>query len=412
MSAKVAIRTYLVGGAVRDALLGVQARERDWVVTGATPETLTDQGYRQVGASFPVFLHPGNQEEYALARTERKQGQGYHGFTVDFHPGVTLEQDLERRDLTINAIAQDEEGNLIDPFNGQRDLRDRWLRHVSPAFSEDPLRVLRVARFAARFAGLGFRVHPDTMALMQQMGRDGEIDHLVAERSWTEIAGGLTAQHPGVFLQVLRDSGALAVLLPEVDVLFGIPQDERYHPEIDTGLHVQMTLDYAASQHYPAEVLFALLLHDLGKGLTPKELWPSHHRHETQGLPLVREVCQRLKAPVVYRELAERVCELHLLVHRAQELQAKTLLQLLEAADLFRRPERLQPLLQACESDYRGRLGLQQRPYPQARMVSKALDAAAAVKVADIDTSGLSGSDIGEALHAARVQAIAAALQP
>ena len=411
MSAKVVTRTYLVGGAVRDALLGLQVQERDWVVTGATPESLAEQGYRQVGASFPVFLHPETHEEYALARTERKQGRGYHGFTVDFHPGVTLEQDLERRDLTINAMARDEQGKLIDPFHGQSDLGDRWLRHVSPAFSEDPLRVLRVARFAARFAALGFRVHPDTLALMQQMSCDGEIDHLVAERSWTEIVGGLSAQHPGVFLQVLRDSGALAVLLPEVDKLFGIPQDERYHPEIDTGLHVQMTLDYAASQQYSAEVRFALLLHDLGKGLTPEKLWPSHHQHETKGLPLVREVCQRLKAPVVYRELAERACELHLLVHRAQELQAKTLLQLLEAADLFRRPERLQPLLQACESDYRGRLGLQTRPYPQAAIVSKALDVAAAVKVADIDTAGLSGSDIGEALHAARVQAIAAALQ-
>ncbi len=412
MTAQAATRTYLVGGAVRDALLGVKPRERDWVVTGATPEALTEQGFRQVGASFPVFLHPETQEEYALARTERKQGQGYHGFTVDFHPGVTLEQDLERRDLTINAIAQDEQGNLIDPFNGQNDLRDRWLRHVSPAFSEDPLRVLRAARFAARFAGLGFRVHPDTMALMQQMTRDGEADHLVAERSWIEIAGGLSAQHPSVFLQVLRDSGALAVLLPEVNALFGIPQDERYHPEIDTGLHTQMTLDYAASRQYPTEVRFALLLHDLGKGMTPHESWPSHHQHETRGLPLVREVCQRLKVPVAYRELAERVCELHLLVHRAKELQPKTLLKLLEAADLFRRPERLQPLLQACESDYRGRLGLQQRPYPQAAIVAKALEAAAAVKAGDIDTFGLAGSAIGEALHAARVNAIAAALQP
>jgi len=407
-----ATRTYLVGGAVRDALLGMKPQERDWVVTGATPETLTEQGYRQVGASFPVFLHPETQEEHALARTERKQGHGYHGFTVDFHPGVTLEQDLERRDLTINAIAQDEQGKLIDPFNGQADLRDRWLRHVSPAFSEDPLRVLRVARFAARFAGLGFRVHPDTMALMQQMTREGEVDHLVAERSWTEIVGGLSAPNPSVFLQVLRESGALAVLLPEVDALFGVPQDKRHHPEIDTGLHVQMTLDYAASQEFPTEVRFALLLHDLGKGLTPQALWPSHHQHETQGLPLVREVCQRLKAPVAYRELAERVCELHLLVHRAAELQPKTLLKLLETADLLRRPERLQLLLQACESDYRGRLSLQQRPYPQAGIVSRALDAALAVKAGDMDISGLSGSEIGQTLHSARVHAIAAALQP
>ncbi|HET6566061.1 MAG TPA: multifunctional CCA addition/repair protein, partial [Xanthomonadales bacterium] len=290
-------RTYLVGGAVRDELLGLKPRERDWVVTGATPESLVQQGFRQVGASFPVFLHPESKEEFALARTERKQGHGYHGFSVDFHPGVTLEQDLQRRDLTINAMARDEQGKLIDPYNGQADIEARWLRHVSPAFSEDPLRVLRVARFAARFANLGFRVHPETMALMQAMSRDGELDHLVAERSWAEIHGGLSASRPGVFLQVLHDCGALAVILPEVDKLFGVPQDERYHPEIDTGLHVQMTLDYAASQQYPAEVRFALLLHDLGKGLTPKTDWPSHHQHESTGLPLVSEVCHRLKAP-------------------------------------------------------------------------------------------------------------------
>ncbi len=399
---------YLVGGAVRDELLGLTPRERDWVVTGATPESLIEQGYRQVGASFPVFLHPETQEEYALARTEKKQGHGYHGFTVDFHPGVTLQQDLERRDLTINAIARDAEGHLIDPFNGQADLQAGLLRHVSPAFSEDPLRVLRVARFAARLAHLGFKVHPDTLALMQQMCRDGEIDHLVAERCWIELEGGLAAASPGVFLQVLRDSGALAVLLPEVDALFGVPQDERHHPEIDTGLHVQMTLDYAASQQYPAEVRFALLLHDLGKGLTPQDQWPSHHQHETEGVALVRQVCERFKVPTAHRELAERVCELHLRVHRAEELKPKTLLKLLEAADLLRRPERLPLLLQACESDYRGRLGLERRPYPQAGIIARALDAALAVKIIDIDTTGLIGSEIGQALHAARVVAIEA----
>ncbi len=402
-------RTYLVGGAVRDELLGITPHERDWVVTGATPESLVKQGYRQVGASFPVFLHPESKEEYALARTERKQGHGYHGFSVDFHPSVTLEQDLQRRDLTINAMARDEQGLLIDPFHGQADIEARWLRHVSPAFSEDPLRVLRVARFAARFADLGFRVHPETLALMQDMSREGELDHLVAERSWAEIAKGLSASRPGVFLQVLHDCGALKVILPEVDVLFGIPQDERYHPEIDTGLHVQMTLDYAARQQYPLEVRFALLLHDLGKGLTPRDQWPGHHRHESAGLPLVREVSHRLKAPTACRELAERVCELHLRVHRAGELAPKALLKLLEAADLLRRPERLQPLLQACESDYRGRLGLEQRPYPQAGIVAAALDAARAVRAADLDTS-FTGPQLGEALAAARIRAIAAAV--
>jgi tRNA nucleotidyltransferase (CCA-adding enzyme) len=403
-------KIYLVGGAVRDGLLGLKPRERDWVVTGATPESLQQQGFRQVGASFPVFLHPETQEEYALARTERKQGHGYHGFTVDFHPGVSLEQDLERRDLTVNAMAQDEQGQLIDPYHGQRDIEARVLRHVSPAFAEDPLRVLRVARFAARFADLGFTVHPETLALMQQMTRVGEIDHLVAERSWAEIESGLATSRPSVFLQVLRDCGALAVLLPEVDALFGIPQDERYHPEIDTALHVQMTLDYAASHQYPTEVRFALLLHDLGKALTPTEQWPSHHQHETQGLPLVREVCQRFKVPTAYRELAERVCELHLRCHRAQEMQAKALLKFLEAADLLRRPERLQPLLQACESDYRGRLGLERRPYPQAGIVAAALYAAQEVKTADLNTEGLSGLEIGQALHAARIAAIGRAI--
>ncbi len=405
-------KTYLVGGAVRDGLLGVQPRERDWVVTGATPESLQQQGFRQVGASFPVFLHPQTQEEYALARTERKQGHGYHGFTVDFHPGVTLEQDLERRDLTINAIAQDEQGNLIDPFHGQSDIEARVLRHVSPAFSEDPLRVLRVARFAARFAALGFTVHPETMALMQKMVRDGEIDHLVAERSWAEIEGGLSATRPSVFLQVLHDCGALAVLLPEVDALFGIPQDARYHPEIDTGLHVQMTLDYAASQQYTNEVRFALLLHDLGKALTPESELPSHHQHEALGLPLVSQVCERLKTPTAYRELAERVCDLHLRCHRAHEMGAKALFKFLDAADLLRRPERLQPLLQACESDYRGRLGLQQRPYPQAGIIAAALHAAQAVKTADLNIEGLSGLEIGEALNAARIKAISRAISP
>jgi tRNA nucleotidyltransferase (CCA-adding enzyme) len=358
-----------------------------------------------------VFLHPQSNEEYALARTERKQGHGYHGFTVDFHPGVTLEQDLERRDLTINAIAKDEQGNLIDPWKGQADIEARLLRHVSPAFSEDPLRVLRVARFAARFAPLGFRVHPDTMQLMRQMTLDGEINHLVAERSWSEIVKGLSAAKPSVFVQVLRDCGALKVLLPEVDALFGIPQDERYHPEIDTGLHVQMTLDFAAEQGWNAEVRFALLLHDLGKAMTPADQWPGHHEHESLGLPAVRAVCQRLKVPTAFRELAERVCELHLRCHRAEELKPPALLKLLEAADLLRRPERLQPMMQACEADYRGRMNLQDRPYPQAGVIAAALQAALAVKTSDLATAEqlaeMSGREIGQAMHEARIRAIA-----
>ena len=397
---------YLVGGAVRDELLGLEVRERDWVVTGSTPEALLKRGYRQVGASFPVFLHPETAEEYALARTERKQGHGYHGFSVDFHPGVSLEEDLERRDLTINAMARDARGGLIDPFGGQEDLDKRLLRHVSPAFTEDPLRVLRVARFAARFSHLGFLVDAGTLQLMRDITASGELQHLAEERCWSELIGGLSAQTPSVYLDVLRECGALAVLLPEVDRLFGVPQPEQYHPEIDTGVHVQMTLDYAARQGYSAGVRFALLLHDLGKGLTAPEEWPSHHDHEKTGLPLVRDVCARLRAPTAFRDLAVIVSELHVLCHRAEELRPSRLLALLEQADLLRRPERLEPFLQACESDFRGRKGLEQRPYPQTNTVKAALEAVAAVKPASMELEGLSGEQIGLKIREARIEAI------
>ena len=285
---------YLVGGAVRDEILGVPHKERDWVVVGGTPDELLNRNFRQVGASFPVFLHPETGEEYALARTERKQGHGYHGFAVDFHPGVTLEEDLSRRDLTINAMARDEDGQLIDPFGGQRDLEQRVLRHVSPAFGEDPLRVLRVARFAARFAEFGFQVHGSTMELMREMVASGELEHLVPERVWAEFADAMSSSQPDVFIRVLRECGALAVLLPEVDCLFGVPQPEKYHPEIDTGIHVLMTMNLAARLGGPAEVVFALLLHDLGKGLTSPDLLPSHVGHEKSGVSLVNKVCARL----------------------------------------------------------------------------------------------------------------------
>ena len=399
---------YLVGGAVRDELLGLEVGERDWVVTGSSPESLLRRGYRQVGASFPVFLHPESGEEYALARTERKQGHGYHGFSVDFHPGVTLEEDLERRDLTINAMARDSHGQLIDPFGGRSDLEGRVLRHVSPAFSEDPLRVFRVARFAARFAHLGFHVHPETSALMAQITASGELRHLAAERCWSELLGGLSAPTPSVFVQLLRECGALAKWLPEVDALFGVPQDEQHHPEIDTGLHLQMTLDYAAAQAYSAEVRFALLLHDLGKALTPPGDWPAHHGHETAGLPLVRAVCERLRAPKEFRDLALIVCEHHLNCHRAEELRPSRLLKILERADLLRRPERLTPFLQACEADYRGRKGLSERPYPQAGRMRSALEAARSVKPASLQLEGLSGEEIGEKVRTARIEAISA----
>ena len=403
---------YLVGGAVRDGLLGVPHKEKDWLVVGGTADELLDRNFRQVGASFPVFLHPKTGEEYALARTERKQGHGYHGFDVDFHPGITLEEDLSRRDLTINAMARDEGGQLIDPFGGQSDLEQRVLRHVSPAFCEDPLRVLRVAKFAARFAGFGFRVHATTMTLMQQMAASGELEHLVPERVWAEFADALSCDQPGVFIGLLRESGALTVLLPEVDCLFGVPQPEKYHPEIDTGVHVMMAMDMAARLGGPARVVFALLLHDLGKGLTPSARLPSHFGHEKSGLPPVNEVCARLRVPGAFRELALLVCELHLRCHRLLEARPPTVMKLIEDADLLRRPDRVQDFVRACEADYRGRKGLDDRPYPQGDRLQAALRAVLAIRARDIGTEGLDGIEIGEKLRKARIEAIAGAADP
>ncbi len=397
---------YLVGGAVRDALLGVAHKERDWVVVGSTPEALLAQGYKQVGASFPVFLHPGTGEEYALARTERKQGHGYHGFAVDFHPGVTLEEDLARRDLTINAMARSPDGVLIDPYGGKADLESRVLRHVSPAFCEDPLRVLRVARFAARFAALGFTVHPSTRQLMREMSESGELSHLVPERVWGEILSAMSTGQPGVFVEVLRQCGALSVLLPEVDVLFGVPQPEKYHPEIDTGVHVIMAMNLAARLGWSAGVVFALLLHDLGKGITDPVDWPSHIGHERAGVPLVDRVCDRFRVPGAYRDLALKVCALHLRCHRLMEMKPSRVMALLEEADLLRRPEHLEPFVQACEADYRGRKGREEREYPQARKLATALEASLSIKAKQLDTSGLDGRAIGELLRRTRIEAI------
>ena len=405
-------RVYLVGGAVRDELLSLPVHERDWVVVGATPEELQGKGYRQVGASFPVFLHPESGEEYALARTERKQGHGYHGFTVDFHPGVTLEEDLERRDLTVNAMARDGKGTLIDPFGGRRDIDARVLRHVSPAFREDPLRVLRVARFAARLAPLGFTVHPSTLQLMREICESGELAHLVPERAWSEIARSMAVPRPGVFIEVLRACGALEVLLPEVDCLFGIPQPEKYHPEIDTGLHVLMTMNLAAREGRGPEVVFALLLHDLGKGVTPRDQWPSHIGHEQKGVPLVRAVCDRFRAPSSYRDLAVRVAGMHLRCHRLLEMRPDTVMRLIEDADLVRRPQGVDDFLHACEADFRGRKGLEDRPYPQADRLRAALDAAQKVQARDLDMSGLEGKQVGEKLRRARIEAIAGSANP
>jgi len=400
-------KTYLVGGAVRDALLGLSVTEKDWVVVGSTPEEMLEKGFKQVGASFPVFLHPKNGEEYALARTEKKQGHGYHGFRVDFHPGVTLEEDLQRRDLTINAIARDEDGILVDPYGGQRDLEQKVLRHVSDAFVEDPLRVLRVARFAARFARFGFRVHPSTLALMAEITRSGELQHLAAERIWREIELAMKTDKPSVFVSVLRECGALEVLLPEVNRLFGVPQPEKYHPEIDTGVHLLMALDIAADlSKGAANVVFAVLLHDLGKGITPKQELPSHKGHESTGLPLVDSVCRRLKVPNAVHDLARKVCLNHLRCHRILEARPLTALRLLEKLDVFRQPELLPDFTTACEADYLGRKGLENRPYPQAGYLQRVYQAAANIRARDLDLKGISGPEVGERLREARIEAI------
>jgi tRNA nucleotidyltransferase (CCA-adding enzyme) len=401
------VKTYLVGGAVRDALLGLHAAERDWVVVGSTPALMTDQGYKQVGASFPVFLHPDTGEEYALARTEKKEGHGYHGFNVDFHPGVALEEDLQRRDLTINAIARQEDGSLIDPFGGQRDIEQKVLRHVSDAFVEDPLRVLRVARFAARFAPLGFRVHDSTLALMREITESGELEHLAAERIWREIERAMGAARPSEFVSVLRACGALEVLLPEVNALFGVPQPEKYHPEIDTGVHLLMALEQAAElSNGDAGIVFAVLLHDLGKAVTPQQHWPSHRGHEAAGIPLVDAVCKRLRAPNSMHDLARKVCARHLDCHRILEARPVTVLRLLENLDVFRQPQVLPEFILACEADYRGRKGLQERDYPQGKFLQRAYCAVADIRARDLDLEGVSGKQVGEKLRQARVRAI------
>ncbi|MDR3447156.1 MULTISPECIES: multifunctional CCA addition/repair protein [unclassified Dyella] len=403
------MRIYLVGGAVRDNLLGRSVTDHDHVVVGATPDDMLAQGFRPVGKDFPVFLHPRTSEEYALARTERKTGRGYHGFAFHTDPSVTLEEDLARRDLTINAMAQGEDGHLVDPFHGARDLEQRLLRHVSPAFAEDPVRLLRVARFAARFAPLGFTVAPETMQLMQQMVRDGEVDHLVPERVWQETRKALTEAQPSAFLRVLRESGALAVLFPEVDALYGVPQRAEFHPEVDTGVHVEMVLDMAARIAPGNDVVgFCALTHDLGKALTPADVLPRHLGHEHAGVAPLRQLAERLKVPTEHAALAELVCREHLNTHRAFELKPSTVLRLLTSLDALRRPERLSLFLAACEADKRGRLGHEEDAYPQADYLQRARDAAAAVRSEPFVAEGLQGPAIGEAMAGARATAIAA----
>ena len=400
---------YLVGGAVRDKKLGRTGGDRDHVVVGATPEEMQRLGYRPVGKDFPVFLHPETHEEYALARTERKAGHGYRGFVVHAAPDVSLEQDLGRRDLTINAIAEAADGRLIDPYGGLADLENRVLRHVSAAFVEDPVRLLRLARFAARFASDGFSIAPETMAMLQDMVRAGEIDHLVPERVWTETRKALAEPAPSVFLQVLREAGALAVLFPEVDALYGVPQRAESHPEIDAGRHLELALDMAARLR-PGDdlVAYAVLGHDLGKALTPPERWPRHPGHGEQGVAAVQAMSKRLRVPLAHASLAAIVCRDHLLAHQAPQLPASTVLQLLTRLDALKRPERLESFLAACEADFRGRQGWQDRAYPPAGWLRQACRAAAAISARDLVLDGLSGTAIGTALAEARQQAITA----
>ena len=356
---------YLVGGAVRDNLLDLPVRDKDWVVVGSNARLMKEQGYLQVGKGFPVFLHPETKQEYALARTERKVGVGYLGFEFDASEFVTLEQDLLRRDLTINAIAESSDGQIIDPYDGRQDIKDKVLRHVSPAFAEDPLRVLRVAKFAARFARLGFTVAPETQKLMNDIVQSGEIDTLVRERVWQEIEQAMGGPAPDVFIRVLRNCGALKLILPEVDRLFGVPQPVKYHPEVDTGLHILLCLQQAAKLTDDPVVRYAALVHDVGKGVTDKAKWPSHYAHETLGLPLQADISKRLHVPNEFSKLAALVCEHHTKLHRIKELHPAKLLKLIEALDGFRRPERVQKFLLACEADAKGRTGLEERDYPQ-----------------------------------------------
>jgi len=399
------MKVYLVGGAVRDELLGYPIVDRDYVVTGSTVEQMMQLGYQQVGADFPVFIHPETKQEYALARTERKSGQGYKGFEVFSSPQVTLEEDLKRRDLTINAMAKDENG-IVDPYGGLADLKNKILRHVSPAFSEDPLRVLRVARFAARYKHLGFKIAPETLSLMQEMVLAGELSSLVAERQWSEISRALGEQAPAYFFQVLRDCDALAVIMPELDKLFGVPQPEQHHPEIDSGVHTLLVLEQAALLSKKPEIRFAALLHDVGKGLTAKEFWPSHHGHEAKGVALIKAMVKRIAVPNTYLDLAVKVAKYHGQCHRAFELKASTLLKLLMAIDAFRQSEKLADFLLACEADARGRRGFENSQYPQAAYVNEAFLAAKAVATKELVEKGFQGAEMGKEIAKARVRAI------
>ena len=397
------MKIYQVGGAVRDKLLQRPIKDRDWVVVGSTPEDMIALGYKPVGKDFPVFLHPETHEEYALARSERKSGKGYKGFVFHTTPDITLEDDLARRDVTINAIAEDENGNLIDPFGGAKDLEQGLLRHVSPAFVEDPLRVLRVARFAARF---GFKIADETMQLMQQISSSGELDALVPERVWTETERALTEKYPARYILVLRACHALKILFPEIDRLFGVPQPEKNHPEIDTGLHTIMVLNQSARLTNDPQIRFAALMHDLGKGTTPERDWPKHHRHEARGAKLIEKLCTRYKIPNAYRELAMMAACYHLDCHRIMEMKPETILNKLEALDAFRRPERFEKFLMACEADARGRAGFEDRDYPQADYFRQALKLTTDINTSVLADQGLTGENMGRAIKQQRLSAL------
>ncbi|MEN5017796.1 multifunctional CCA addition/repair protein [Erwinia sp. Eh17-17] len=400
------MKTYLVGGAVRDGLLNLPIKDKDWVVVGASPGQMLELGFEQVGRDFPVFLHPKSHEEYALARTERKSGSGYTGFVCYSAPDVTLEQDLARRDLTINAIAQDNDGHYYDPYGGREDLQQRLLRHVSSAFSEDPLRVLRVARFAARYAHLDFRIASETLALMKSMAESGELAHLTAERVWKETESALLTRNPQVFFQVLRDCGALAVLFPELDNLYGVPAPAKWHPEIDTGIHTLMTLEMAAKLSPDLEIRFATLFHDVGKALTPPEKWPSHHGHGPAGVPLVAALCERLRVPNTLRDLALLVTEFHDLVHTVQNQPATTLVALFDRLDAWRKPQRVEQIALTSEADARGRTGFENNAYPQGDYLREAWKVVQSVSTREVVAAGFKGVEVREELTRRRVAAL------
>lgn len=406
------MQIFLVGGAVRDQLLARPVYDRDWVVVGATPEQMLEQGYQQVGKDFPVFLHPQTKEEYALARTERKSGQGYTGFVCDFSDEITLEQDLIRRDLTINAMALDAQGELVDPYNGKRDLENRVLRHVSPAFIEDPLRVLRVARFAARYHEYGFTIAPETLALMQDIARSGELETLAAERVWKETERSLLGKNPQQYFAVLKEADALAYWFKELNNLWGVPNPPMHHPEIDTGVHTLMVLEQASLLSDELEVRYAALTHDLGKGTTDSTLWPSHIGHDARGVPLVNAMSERLKCPTKSKDIAKLVAELHIKVHTGLKLKPSTIIKLFDRIDAWRRPERVEQILLACEADAKGRTGFENREYPQGDYLRACFAAAQNVDVKSIVAAGIKGPQIKEAIQRARQKLVAEVQKP